>query len=131
MTEHIEQSRFILWKRRKGMTDWRYNLIYAIPNGAKRHPALANYLKQEGLENGAPDVCFPYPSGKFPGLYIEMKYGENGLDKLQKVWRDRLIKAGYLHFVCYSCREAIAVVISYLHLGKFQQIKTRSKTVQD
>ncbi len=49
------------------------NILFAVPNAAKRSYALAAMLKAEGLRSGCPDIMFPYNNGKYNGLALEFK----------------------------------------------------------
>ncbi len=121
MTEHDEQSKFIHWKRVRGATDERLLNIYSIPN-AQIFPKwldrgiiarIVNYFKKEGMEPGVPDLSIDWPSKGYPGMKIEFKYGKGRLQPMQKIWKKRLEKAGYLVVVCYSANEAIEAVCDY------------------
>ena len=69
-SEHYEQVCFVNW--------WELNypdvLIYAIPNGGKRHPATAKKLKLEGVRSGIPDLHIPELK-----LWVEMKRTKGGV----------------------------------------------------
>ncbi|WP_080056843.1 VRR-NUC domain-containing protein [Spirosoma aerolatum] len=106
-------------------------LLYAIPNGAKlpfknvknrktgkisRYCPEAMKLKAEGLRPGVPDLCLPVPKGRYHGLYVEMKYGDNKPTPEQNYWMQRLTKLGYCCRVCYSRSEAKHIFKTYLSL---------------
>ena len=68
-SEHYEQVCFINWWEEEHPNI----LIYAIPNGGKRHPATARKLKLEGVRAGIPDTHAPELR-----LWIEMKRTKGG-----------------------------------------------------
>jgi len=62
-------------------------LIFAIPNGEKRHIATAIKLKEEGVTSGIPDLYIPAWK-----VWIEMKRSKGGkVSKDQKAIIDYLI----------------------------------------
>lgn len=67
--EHDEQVAFVKWFRlaHPGV------LIFAIPNGGARHPAVASKLKAEGVVAGVADLYVP----KWR-LWVEMKRTKGG-----------------------------------------------------
>lgn len=133
MTEHNEQSKLFHQIRLRAQTDKRYRNIYAVPNAqlfprpeslgitdrkiiAALKTALArivNYFKSEGLEPGTWDINVDWPSGKWHGLRIEMKYGKGRLSKAQQVWKARYMDAGYAVAVCWSSDEALETITNY------------------
>jgi hypothetical protein len=105
-------------------------LLFAIPNGAKlpfknitskktgktvRVCKEAQRLKAEGLRSGVPDLMLPVPKGRFHGLFIEMKYGNNKPTPDQVYWLNRLMRLGYCCKVCYSREEAVDAIEKYLN----------------
>lgn len=94
------------------------NLLYHIPNGGKRNAAEAAHLKQQGVKAGVPDLFLPVARGKWHGLYIEMKVGNNKPTEKQKDWITALREQGYVVEVCYGYRQAAEVLVQYLTLGK-------------
>lgn len=58
--------------------------------------------------------------GKYHGLYIELKVGENKATALQKKWIEELTKQGYLAVVCYGWQTAAEQLIKYLELEERQ-----------
>lgn len=105
--EHEIQSAYFQWVDLMALRDERYTLIHAIPNGGQRHIAVAMKLKEEGVRPGVPDVCVPLPSQFCSGLYIEFKAGKNKPTPEQDKWINRLKRANWRVFVCYSADEAI------------------------
>lgn len=68
-SEDHEQMMFVQWFRR----NYPGVLIFAIPNGGARHPAVAMKLKATGVVKGIPDLFVPAWS-----LWIEMKRQDGG-----------------------------------------------------
>ncbi|UHG91784.1 VRR-NUC domain-containing protein [Spirosoma oryzicola] len=100
-------------------------LLFAIPNGAKlpyktvkgkRVCPEAIKLKKEGMRPGVPDLCLPVPKGRYHGLFVEMKYGDNKPSTEQVFWMQRLTKLGYCCKVCYTRQEARHIFKTYLSL---------------
>jgi hypothetical protein len=84
-----------------------------IANEGKRGIAYAVMLKRMGMRKGFPDLFVPRARGKYHGLFIEMKYGDNTTTADQKIWLDILSREGYACAVCYTADEAIKVIESY------------------
>lgn len=91
-------------------------LLYAVPNGGSRHKLEAANMKRQGVKAGVPDICLPYPSGGYHGLYIELKVGKNKTSESQDRWLERLNAAGYKAVVCYGFDAAKNVIMDYLRL---------------
>lgn len=79
------------------------DLLYHIPNGGSRNRLEAANLKRQGVKAGVPDLCLPVASGKYHGLYIELKYGKNKPSEIKnngypifgsKVTRPKSVTAG-------------------------------------
>jgi hypothetical protein len=114
-SEHQEQSAVITWWWRVHTT---YQLplfaLFAIPNGGARDVITGSKLKAEGVRRGAPDLFLAQPSGKFHGLFIEMKAGNNGTTSEQAAFIAHLKKVGYEASVHWSAGSAIAAIEEYL-----------------
>lgn len=91
-------------------------MLYHIPNGGSRNPIEAANLKRQGVRAGVPDLCLPIARGKYHGMYIEMKYGDNKPTENQKHWLRNLQRYGYATSICYSAEVAIADIEKYLNL---------------
>lgn len=112
--EHNSQVTVFTWAQEKNGLYPGLRNLFAVPNAGKRSIAMAKYLKAEGMRTGVPDIVLAWPSGKYHGLFIEMKYGRNKPTPAQRQWLDRLQAAGYKTSVCYSSAEAIEVIEDYL-----------------
>ena len=108
MSEASEQCAVVEWAEWKGIP------IFAIPNGGKRDPKEAAYLKRQGVKAGVPDLFIPVASEDYHGLFIELKIGNNKPTPAQKEWLRRLRSEGYAAYVCYGASNAIACIEAYL-----------------
>ena len=90
-------------------------LIFAIPNGGKRDIVTASIMKREGVVRGIPDLFIAYPNGKYAGMFVELKVGNNKPTKHQKEIMKMLENTGYCVSVCYTINEFIYKVNSYVN----------------
>ena len=91
-SEDAEQMLFVQWFRRT----YPGVLIYAIPNGGARHPAVAMKMKCTGVTKGIPDMHVPAWS-----LWIEMKRQKGGtVSSEQKEQMAYLESIGHICMVC-------------------------------
>lgn len=113
MSEHTEQCALIRW------FDLRYKAhkgrLYAVPNAGNRKIQYAMKMKAEGLRPGVPDLCLPCPSGKYHGLYIELKTKKGRPSESQLDWIDYLRVQGYMAEVCYGWEAAKDIIEEYLN----------------
>ena len=124
-SEHQEQVAYFDWVRLKANSDFRYELIFAIPNGAKYGSDIklrmiqAKKMKAEGLISGVPDIFIAYPVSLpdegyiFPGAFIEMKVGKNKTSDNQKLMIENLRNVGYQVAISYNAEEAREFTQSY------------------
>lgn len=89
---------------------------FAIPNGEKRHIAVASRLKAEGVRRGSPDVVFLLEGGRV--AWLEMKAAKGSLKPEQKEFRDKALALGHLWGVARNVDEAI------VHLTKWGVLKS-------
>lgn len=112
--EAKEQEVIFTWARlQKGMFP-ELDLLYAVPNAAKRSPQVGAMMVRQGLKSGVPDMCLPIALGKYNGLYIELKVGKNKPTDNQNEWIDKLRKYGHKVEVCYGAESAINALKQYL-----------------
>lgn len=115
-SESTEQITLIQWCDLNKCVCPELGLIFHIPNGGKRSKTEAKRLKAEGVKAGVPDLFLPVARGKFHGLFIEMKYGNNKATAKQREWIIELNEQGYYATVCYGFEEAKATIESYIKL---------------
>lgn len=80
-----------------------------IPNGGKRHPAVAALLKAFGVKKGAADVLI---LGWRSFIWIELKTATGSLSREQKGWRDWCHLIGAPWFLCRSLDDVIEALQS-------------------
>ena len=115
-TEHDHQvALFKAVKSLEGVSP-SLSLMYAVPNAGRRTPRQGAYMKAEGLRPGVPDICLPVARKGFHGLYIELKRGNNKPTENQWIWLTRLQAANHHVAVCYSCNDALDVVLWYMDI---------------
>lgn len=121
-TEHQIQASYFDWVRLMRNSDWRYNLIYAVPNGAKlpslknksggRWSPVAKKLIAEGLTSGVWDVSCDVPIVDWvtgvvrPGFKMEFKSAKGKLTDNQKEWGEWANICGWMLAVIRSFEEA-------------------------
>ena len=115
-TEHSEQVALFNWAKRKESRHPQLALMFAIPNGGKRHVVVAHKLKMSGAKAGVPDIFLPVPHGEKHGLWIELKVGKNKPTKEQNMWLSNLAGEGFATAVCYGFDEAKDTIVDYLGL---------------
>lgn len=92
--------------------------IVHIPNEGKRSYAMASELQAMGMRAGFPDLFMPKASGKYHGLFIEMKSRKGKLTDKQSEWLARLSLNGYAVKVAHSSTEAIKAIEKYIKLNE-------------
>ena len=114
-TEDIEQTQLFAWAQYASGKYPELALMYHIPNGGKRGKAEAARFKAQGVKAGVPDICLPVPSGKYHGLYIELKRVKGGrVSAAQEEYIEALRKQGYRVEVCFGMKQARDVIVEYL-----------------
>ena len=68
--EHIEQVRLFNWARQNESTHLHLSLLFAIPNGGKRHITTATRLKASGAKSGIPDIFLPVANQQLSLIHI-------------------------------------------------------------
>ena len=113
-TEHSEQVALFEWARANEARHLQLGLLFAIPNGGKRHVVTGKKLKAEGVMSGVPDIFLGVPRNGKHGLFIELKVGKNKPSKNQLWWIHSLRAEGYAVEVCYGFLETQTAIIDYL-----------------
>jgi hypothetical protein len=111
-TEGEEQENFFSWARLAG---YPYNLLFAIPNGSHKSPAMAAKFKREGLMPGIPDTMLPHASKGFNGCFIEMKRIKGSVTTEEQIkWKQTLEKENYFVAICKGFDEAKSTLENYV-----------------
>lgn len=94
--------------------DFKKILVVHIANEGKRSVAYAARLKRIGMRKGFPDLFFPIPSGKYHGLFIELKSMNGRATPAQRWWIAELSARGYRAVICKGADAAIQEINSYM-----------------
>ena len=66
--------------------------LHSIPNGATKRMGM---MKKNGMRKGVSDLFLAYPTKRYHGMYIEVKFGNRPLRKEQEEWLDMVEAVGY------------------------------------
>lgn len=119
--EHHEQVALFKWAKSEERRIPELALLFAIPNGGQRHPAVAAKLKAEGVKRGVPDTCLPVARGTFHGLWIELKAEGGKATDAQSEWIKALNAQGYYACVCVGWESAKTTIEVYLDEHAYAQ----------
>jgi hypothetical protein len=112
--EHDEQVALFRWAEMQSGGIPELALLFAIPNGGDRHPAVAAKLKAEGVKKGVPDICLPVARRGYHALYIEMKAPGGRVKPEQREWHIKLQGCENRVEVCIGWESAKDVLLDYL-----------------
>ena len=114
-SEEEEQAAVMEWTTLMSKQYPELRLLFHIPNGSDRHPAVAAKLKRQGVKPGVPDLFLPVARGGFHGLWIEMKRRKGGrVSEDQAEWLKALEGQMYRAVVCHGAEEACDMLYRYL-----------------
>lgn len=118
MTEQQHQICVIQWSQQPTIREKYPELamLFHIAN-ERSDKVQASILKKMGVKKGVPDLCLPVPSGKYHGLFIEMKTDTGRASAEQLWWISHLEANGYAAAVCYGWNRAVEVLEWYLNLS--------------
>lgn len=115
MSEHHEQAALFEIAQLHQSQYPDLELLFAIPNGGHRHPAVASKMKREGVKRGVLDICLPVPRGGYHGFWGEMKVGRNKPTIEQQWWIKQLSALGYRVEVAYGAEAMFDAIVEYLN----------------
>lgn len=113
-SEDSEQEALFEWAHTMAGVYPCLEMMFHIPNGGRRDTVTGAALKRRGVKAGVPDICLPFPRGKYHGLYIELKVGKNRPSEAQRQWLNRLSMSGYAAVVCFGWRQAAETIEKYM-----------------
>lgn len=119
MTEQQEQIALIKWTQQPSVRQLYPELkfLFHVPN-ERADKIQAATLKKMGVKPGVPDLILPLPSGRYHGLFIEMKKAGGRTSDDQLWWLEHMKANGYATAVCYGWQQATEVLTWYLNLKK-------------
>lgn len=110
--EHQIQASCIRWFRLQ--YPQLKNILFAIPNAARRSARNGAYMKEEGMLAGVSDLILLKSNRFYSALCIEMKRPGEYQNPIQKEWQKAVESVGNKYVVCRSLEEFIAEVTDYL-----------------
>jgi hypothetical protein len=114
-SEDAEQAALIEWVAWAKHSIPELELLFAIPNGGKRHIATAVRLKKTGAKRGVLDLMLPVSKHGYHGLFLEMKVGENDLTPEQKEFKKGVEEQGYFVIVAWNWEEGRDALLWYVN----------------
>ncbi len=115
-SEHAHQVAVFMWCSRQLKDFPMLKWLYAVPNGGERNRAVAARLKAEGVKSGVSDLCLPYRSKGYSGLYIEMKKPGGRESAEQKEFGAFVQSQGFLYRCCMNWEEAVETLKWFLDI---------------
>lgn len=112
--EHREQVALFEWAAMNEARMPELAMLFAIPNGGQRHPAVAAKLRAEGQRAGVPDICLAAARGEYHALWIELKAPGGTVKAHQQAWIDALNAQQHRAIVCYGWYVAASTIVEYL-----------------
>lgn len=110
--EHRIQASCIRWFRLK--YPQLRNILFAVPNAARRSARNGAYMKEEGMLPGVADLILLKSNRFYGALCIEMKKPGEYQRPVQKEWQKECEANGNKYVVVKSLDEFIDVVDNYL-----------------
>ena len=93
-------------------------VFHHSPNGGNRTQREAAKFKMMGVLSGVPDTFLPLKSGKYCGLYIELKKAGGSPSKEQKDFLTNVAKEGYLAIIVNDLETFKEVFTYYIQQRK-------------
>ncbi len=117
-SEQALQAHLIEWVELHKHRFPELQLLYAIPNAAKRGKVNGWVMKLTGTKRGVPDLHLPVQSRdkQYIGMWIEMKSKRGVVSPEQRQWLDMLATAGHKTVIHRSWTDAVNTIIDYLEL---------------
>jgi len=110
--EHRLQVTCVHWFRFQ--YPWAARHLFAVPNGGERNIAVAYSLKREGVLAGVADIMLALPSGRWHGLFIEMKTKSGRQSTAQKAFQRAVESSNYRYMICRSLEDFIRALNAYM-----------------
>ena len=112
--EFLHQVSLFNWAELVRSTYPELRLMRGSMNGVYLSPAQAGKAKAAGMKKGEPDVMLPVRRGRYSGISIELKYGENTPTREQLDYGKMLEDQGWYVTYSWDWQEAAAIIQKYL-----------------
>jgi hypothetical protein len=118
--EHQSQCALFEWARMPSvMRDLPgIELLEGSMNGVRLSKAQAGKAKAAGMLTGAHDIRLPVARGRWIGLSIELKYGDNRPTEDQLDYGTVLEREGWKVHYCWEWTEAVKLITEYLSMAR-------------
>ena len=115
MSEGQLQELCMQWVGVKRLTDERYWLVFAVPNGGKKPVATRIRHMKDGLLPGVSDVLVMCPSGDgvYHGACLELKTAKGRLSQSQELFLKRAHENGMFTMVIRSFDDFVKALEGY------------------
>lgn len=94
------------------------NVLFAVPNAARRSQRMGVYMKEEGMLPGVADLILLKNNHSYNTLCIEMKTSQGVQSYTQKKWQTSVEDNGNKYVVCRSLENFIQEINDYLMTDK-------------
>ncbi|MDC7140113.1 VRR-NUC domain-containing protein [Bacteroides finegoldii] len=91
------------------------DMLFAVPNAARRSARNGEYMKDEGMLPGVADLILLKSNRFYGALCVEMKKPGKYQRPVQKEWQKECEAAGNKYVVCRSLDEFMKVITDYLN----------------
>ncbi|WP_195630253.1 VRR-NUC domain-containing protein [Bacteroides finegoldii] len=91
------------------------DMLFAVPNAARRSARNGEYMKDEGMLPGVADLILLKSNRFYGALCVEMKKPDKYQRPVQKEWQKECEAAGNKYVVCRSLDEFMKVITDYLN----------------
>ena len=111
--EHKKQCACVKWFRLEYPK--LKDMLFAVPNAARRSARNGEYMKDEGMLPGVADLILLKSNRFYGALCVEMKKPGKYQRPVQKEWQKECEAAGNKYVVCRSLDEFMKVITDYLN----------------
>ena len=94
------------------------NVLFAVPNAARRSQRMGVYMKEEGMLPGVADLILLKNNHSYNTLCIEMKTSQGVQSYTQKKWQTSVEYNGNKYILCRSLENFIQEINDYLMTDK-------------
>ena len=123
--EYLIQKAVFAWAEIERVKRPELFLLEGSINGVKLTIGQIVKAKKAGMKKATPDIRLPVPSGKYHGLYVELKTKNGKIDPDQKDYLKALGHYGNFACVCRGYRACVGVIRAYIdgRIDEFMEVK--------